>query len=287
MTSTPQPSDLTPPTGPFPLSRSQSPITILHHLLSEPTPTIEHSREVILEYVLNRESKARERKPGRGGKGTLGRDSFEDISKRLGEIEDGLMRSSQNKQLSLEDLDEPRQLGMALVLSLRMSLSYFTFQELADQLLQIPISVAEKVLVQHIRRRVEGEGRWGVGKELEYIESLVSPSINRIARPLTLRSSRSDLPSSLHSGLRKLEHYFLPSPFTRSPFLRRASLPASNCSSIMEQLLPQHPLRQSDISLAEHPAMSVHLVLARPPPLCPLHPPPPKRKLSLLTPRSC
>jgi len=60
-----------------------------------------------------------------------------------------------------------------LILSLRMSLSYFTLQELADQLLSLAVGDAEKTLVQHIRRRVAGEGRWGVGKELEYVEGLV------------------------------------------------------------------------------------------------------------------
>jgi hypothetical protein len=55
-----------------------------------------------------------------------------------------------------------------------MSLSYFTLQELADELLQLGVGDAERILVQHIRRRVQGEGRYGVGKELELVEEMVS-----------------------------------------------------------------------------------------------------------------
>ena len=182
----PPPSDLSPPMGPFPLHRSASPATVLHHLLSQPTPSIEESREVILEYVLARESKLRDKKPGKGGKGTLGRDIFEDISKRLDEVEDGLKgvqpmspRSTgagSPRRKSLEELDRPRKLGLMLTLSLRMSLSYFTLQELAAQLKLLALADAERMLVQHIRRRVSGEGRWGVGKELEIVESVVSLS---------------------------------------------------------------------------------------------------------------
>jgi hypothetical protein len=74
----------------------------------------------------------------------------------------------------LSELDEPRQIGVTLCLSLRMSLSYFTLRELAGQIMLLNLADAERTLVQHIRRRVQGEGRWGVGKELEYVESLVS-----------------------------------------------------------------------------------------------------------------
>lgn len=155
------------------MHRSQSPATIVAHLLSQPSPSLEHSREVILEYVLAKETKARDKKPGKGGKGSLSREALEEISDRLTEIEEGLMNHD-GRRLDLVELDEPRQLGMTLVLSLRMSLSYFTLQELSKQLLKVPLGVGEKILVQHIRRRVAGEGRWGVGKELEYLESLVS-----------------------------------------------------------------------------------------------------------------
>ena len=174
--------------GPFPLSRSASPSTILTHLLSHPMPSLQHSREVILEYVLGREIKLREKKAGRGGKGTLGREGLEDISKRLGEVEDGLkvgtsttprgptVRESRSMpQSPMEhEPDGPRQTGLALILSLRMSLSYFSLQELANQLLLLAIADAERVILQHIRRRLPGEGRWGVGNELEYVEGLVS-----------------------------------------------------------------------------------------------------------------
>jgi hypothetical protein len=175
------------------MSRSASPSTILHHLLSQPTPSIQHSRQVILEYVLGQEVKRREKRPGRAGKGTLGRDGFEEIGKRLGEIENGLRgelpssprtygdstaSSSRNPypspKLAMHDLDEPRQIGLTLILSLRMSLSYFSLQELAEQLLELALEDAERTLVQHIRRRVQGEGRWGVGQELEYLENAVS-----------------------------------------------------------------------------------------------------------------
>ncbi len=179
--------------GPFPLARSASPAAIINHLLSQPPPSLEHSREVILEYVLAREGKLREKKPGRGGKGTLGRDGFEDISKRLGEVEDGLRgasttlndpaghRRSKSQPSIDQDLEDPHKIGLALVLSLRMSLSYFSPQELANQLLLLAIGDAERVIVQHIRRRVQGEGRWGVGKELECVEALVSkPSSARL-----------------------------------------------------------------------------------------------------------
>ncbi|WVR08687.1 hypothetical protein IAU60_005745 [Kwoniella sp. DSM 27419] len=216
VTNVPQPTDLTPPMGPFPLARSASSATVLQHLLSQPPPSIEHSREVILEYVLAREAKTREKKPGRGGKGTLGRDGFEDIARRLGEIEDGLRgeapdsspkqriitasrspRDNHSTPASARtSLKENQQIGLTLILSLRMSLSYFTLQEIADQLLVLTLRDAERALVQHIRRRVQGEGRYGVGKELEYVESIVLPlrpalrPASRSARARTLLSAR-------------------------------------------------------------------------------------------------
>ena len=169
--------------GPFPLARSASPSTILSHLLSQPVPTLEHSREVILEYVLAREGKLREKKPGRGGRGTLGQDGFEDIGKRLGEVEDGLRGGSitsprgtalnSTTQNGSDEFGQSQQTGLTLILSLRMSLAYFSLHELANQLLLLAIADAERIIVQHIRRRVQGEGRWGVGKELESIETLV------------------------------------------------------------------------------------------------------------------
>lgn len=155
--------------GPFPLSRSASPVTILHHLLSQPPPSVEHSREVILEYVLSREAKLRDKKPGRGGKGTLGREGFEDVARKLAEIEDGLKLPG----IDAMQLSTNRQTGLALILSLRMSLSYFTSVELGFQLLKLHTPDAERVITQHIRKRVEGEGRYGVGQELEQLEDMV------------------------------------------------------------------------------------------------------------------
>ncbi|WVW80538.1 hypothetical protein I302_102523 [Kwoniella bestiolae CBS 10118] len=217
VTNVPQPTDLTPPMGPFPLARSASPSTILHHLLSQPPPSIEHSREVILEYVLAREMKLRDKKPGKGGKGTLGRDGFEEIGKRLGEIEAGLRGETTNgmspKQhtstmsSSSRDayptptterdvtLDENQQIGLTLVLSLRMSLSYFTLQELANQLLLLALADAERTLMQHIRRRVAGEGRWGVGKELEYVEALTLPRRPALRPAFRSAKARTQLPA--------------------------------------------------------------------------------------------
>lgn len=212
----PPPSDLSPPMGPFPLHRSASPATVLHHLLSQPTPSIEESREVILEYVLARELKLRDKKPGKGGKGTLGRDIFEDISKRLDEVEDGLKgiqpmspRSAgpdSPRRKSLEELDRPRKLGLMLTLSLRMSLSYFTLQELATQLKLLALADAERMLVQHIRRRVSGEGRWGVGKELEIVESVVLPLRPALRPAFRSAKARAFLP------LRPYYHIPLPAP---------------------------------------------------------------------------
>lgn len=120
---------------------------------------MEHSREVILEFVLAREMKLKEKKPGRGGKGTLGRDGFEEIGARLGDVE--------------SQLDANDELNRALLLSLRMSLSYFTLPGLAQRLLSSAVPDAERILIQHIRKRVQGEGRYGVGKELLYVEELV------------------------------------------------------------------------------------------------------------------
>lgn len=192
LTNVPQPQDLTPPVGLFPLARSASIATILNHLLATPPPSIQHSREVVLEYVLSREAKLKEKKPGRAGKGTLGREAFEDIAKRMGELEDSLRGNSASRpstspsrdaypspresprQLKAQLLNENQQIGLTLILSLRMSLSYFTLQELANQLMLVALGDAERMLIQHIRRRVSGEGRWGVGKELEYVERLVS-----------------------------------------------------------------------------------------------------------------
>lgn len=192
LTNVPQPQDLTPPVGLFPLARSASIATILNHLLATPPPSIQHSREVILEYVLSREAKLKEKKPGRAGKGTLGREAFEDIAKRMGELEDSLRGNSASspptspsrdaypsphrspRQPQAQLLNENQQIGLTLILSLRMSLSYFTLQELANQLMLVALGDAERMLIQHIRRRVSGEGRWGVGKELEYVERLVS-----------------------------------------------------------------------------------------------------------------
>ncbi|KJE03993.1 hypothetical protein I311_02124 [Cryptococcus gattii NT-10] len=190
LTNVPQPQDLTPPVGLFPLARSASIATILNHLLATPPPSIQHSREVVLEYVLSREAKLKEKKPGRAGKGTLGREAFEDIAKRMGELEDSLRGNSASspstspsrdaypsprdspRQLQAQLLNENQQIGLTLILSLRMSLSYFTLQELANQLMLVALGDAERVLIQHIRRRISGEGRWGVGKELEYVERL-------------------------------------------------------------------------------------------------------------------
>lgn len=151
-------------------------MTILHHLLSQPPPAIEHSREVILEYVLNRETKLREKKSGRGGKGTLGREGFEDIANKLAEVEAGLRIPG----IDTMELSANRQLGLALILSLRMSLSYFTLGELGDQLLKLATPDAERVVVQHVRKRSPGEGRYAVGRELEHLESLVSSLVARM-----------------------------------------------------------------------------------------------------------
>lgn len=140
-------------------------MTILHHLLSSAS-TIERSREVILEYTLSREIKLREKKPGRGGKGTLDKEGLEDIGERLAEVEAGLTNA----------------VDLALILSLRMSLSYFTLPALARQLLVLSTPDAERVLVQHIRRRVEGTGRYGVGMELESLEALVSLHRSELTR---------------------------------------------------------------------------------------------------------
>ncbi|WVF67778.1 hypothetical protein IAT40_002539 [Kwoniella sp. CBS 6097] len=219
VTNVPQPTDLTPPMGPFPLARSASPQTILHHLLSQPPPSIEHSREVILEYVLAREAKLREKKSGRGGKGTLGRDGFEDIGRRLAEVEDGLRgetssslspkRSSGTMSTSssgrdayptprsdsAQSFNENQQIGLTLILSLRMSLSYFTLQELANQLLLLALGDAERTLVQHIRRRTPGEGRWGIGKELEYVEGLTLARRPALRPAFRSAKARTQLPS--------------------------------------------------------------------------------------------
>ncbi|OCF36017.1 hypothetical protein I316_02512 [Kwoniella heveanensis BCC8398] len=218
VTNVPQPTDLTPPMGPFPLARSASPQTILHHLLSQPPPSIEHSREVILEYVLAREAKLREKKSGRGGKGTLGRDGFEEIGRRLAEVEDGLRgetssslspkrssgtmsTSSSGREAyptprsdSAQSFNENQQIGLTLILSLRMSLSYFTLQELANQLLLLALGDAERTLVQHIRRRVPGEGRWGIGKELEYVEGLTLTRRPALRPAFRSAKARTQLP---------------------------------------------------------------------------------------------
>lgn len=127
--------------------------------------------------MLAREQKAREKKPGRGGKGTIGKDTFEEISARLGEVEDGLRGGATSPLGSPpRKLDSARQRDLALLLSIRLTLSYFTLRELAEQLLVLSVPDAERALLQHIRRRVAGEGRWGVGKELEFVEGLVRSS---------------------------------------------------------------------------------------------------------------
>jgi hypothetical protein len=157
--------------GHFPLARSKDPSTILQHMLSQPTPSVEHSREVILEYVLAREAKMREKRPGKGGKGTIAREHLEEVGKRMSEIEDGIPRHGRD-----EDEEDTLAEMRALVLSLRLSLSYFSLPELAEQLCNtnLPLAFAERTLVQHVRRRVQGEGRWGVGRELAMLESMVS-----------------------------------------------------------------------------------------------------------------
>jgi len=162
--------------------------------LSQPPPSLEHSREVILEYVLAREQKAREKKPGRGGKGTIGKETFEEISARLGEVEDGLRGATTSPMGSPpRQLDAARQRDLALLLSIRLTLSYFTPRELAEQLLVLSVPDAERALLQHIRRRVAGEGRWGVGKELEYVESLVSSQDLEHGKRADIRSLRARL----------------------------------------------------------------------------------------------
>lgn len=148
-------------------------MTILNHLLSQPVPPFSHSLEVIYEYLSIRENKLKEKKAGKGGKGTLSKEALEDISARLTEIENGLVFVD-GRRLDKDELDEPRALGMTLVLSIRMSFSYFTLQEIAAQLLLVAIPTCESLLVTHIKRRVEGEGRWAVGNELEHLERIVS-----------------------------------------------------------------------------------------------------------------
>jgi hypothetical protein len=128
---------------------------------------------VVYEYLSIRENKLKEKKYGKGGKGTLSREALEDMSARLTEIEDGLCHVD-GRRLEKEELDNARTRGMTLVLSIRMSFSYFTLQELSTQLLLIDIPTCEGLLVHHIKRRVEGEGRWSVGNELEHLERIVS-----------------------------------------------------------------------------------------------------------------
>jgi hypothetical protein len=113
--------------------------------------------------------KIRDKKPGRGGKGTLGREGFEDIARRLSEVEDGLRLPDVDSM----QLSSNRQMGLALILSLRMSLSYFTSMEVGYQLLKLGTPDAERVIVQHIRKRVAGEGRYALGKELDHLEFIV------------------------------------------------------------------------------------------------------------------
>lgn len=184
-TNVPPSQDLNAPVGSGSLaSASTTPQAVLNYLLSSsPAPSLLTARKVILEYVLNREARLREKKHGIGGKGTLGRDCFEEISARLTEIEDGLRgtgvlvggHAAAVPSVPDEELDDPRKMGLALILSLRMLLSYFTLPDLARQLLLQHPTDAERTLVQHIRRRVPGEGRYNVGRELEFVESLVSP----------------------------------------------------------------------------------------------------------------
>lgn len=177
----------------------------MNYLLSTPTPSILNSRKVILEYVLAREARLREKKHGLGGKGTLGRDSFEDIAARLGEIENGLrgtgslvgFNAAAVPAVPDEELDDPRKTGLALILSLRMLLSYFTLPDLARQLLCQHPSDAERTLVQHVRRRVPGEGRYNVGRELEFVESLVSVVLRFV-------TSRTRTPSPQSADLGRL-----------------------------------------------------------------------------------
>lgn len=253
MTNVPPSSDLSNPPGSLGggslASSSTTPAAVLHYLLSTPTPTILNSRKVILEYVLNRETRLREKKHGLGGKGTLGRDSFEEIAARLGEIEDGLRgtgslvgpNAAAVPAVPDEELDTPRKTGLALILSLRMLLSYFTLPDLARQLLCQHPSDAERTLVQHIRRRVGGEGRYNVGRELEFVESLVRTACDLMSRDspasapplLTLpRLLTADQRCAQHS----VQHERVPTSqivrSTRSRFPRLPSRPASSFSPL-------------------------------------------------------
>ncbi|BEJ14602.1 hypothetical protein CspHIS471_0403690 [Cutaneotrichosporon sp. HIS471] len=211
-TNVPPSADLNAPVGSGSLaSASTTPQAVLNYLLSSPEPSLLTARKVILEYVLNRETRLREKKHGTGGKGTLGRDSFEEIGARLGEIEDGLRgtgvlvgaHTAAVPAVPDEELDDPRKMGLALILSLRMLLSYFTLPDLARQLLLQHPTDAERTLVQHIRRRVPGEGRYNVGRELEFVESLTlnrRPALRpafRSARARTYLAGRALYPISL------------------------------------------------------------------------------------------
>jgi hypothetical protein len=211
------------------LHRSQSPITILNHLLSQPVPEFSHSLEVIYEYLLIRENKLKEKKAGKGGKGTLSREALEDISARLTEIEHGLSFVN-GRKLEKEELDEARALGMTLVLSLRMSFSYFTLPELAAQLLLVAVPVCEGLLVQHIRRRVEGEGRWAVGNELEHLERMVSLHWGQ-EKNLTARLYHNDQRSRQLSARQKLELRYRRNQSIKSPYPHPTNRPASSSFS--------------------------------------------------------
>lgn len=242
--------ELTPPDGSARStstpSASASPVTILHHLLSSPEP-FSRSREIVLEYVLAREGKLREKKLGKGGKGTLDREGLEDVAARLGEVEEGL-------QPGIQGMDEARQMGLALILALRMSFSYFTLPALGKQLLVLAVPDAERVLVQHIRRRVEAEGRYGVGKELEYLESL---TVSRPALRPAFRSAKAKttlpatsihaipLPAPSKSTCIKLMANYIRDTDGFSPKMRSYSLSGSmserNIANMAESSTPNAP----------------------------------------------
>jgi hypothetical protein len=69
---------------------------------------------------------------------------------------------------------------LSLVLSLRLSLSYFSTQELNDQLLLLPLQDAELALRMYVKRRLPGDGRWSVCKALEALEGNVGLMVVKV-----------------------------------------------------------------------------------------------------------
>lgn len=163
LTYLPPHTDLTPGKGPLSLSsKSSSKAQVAAVLLRCPDEiSLGKAREVLSEWAFAMEIKIQSASGtgdgvGRGGKGTIASSGYEDIATKFKEVTGVLV-------------NPPAEVS-ALLLALRLQLSYLTLDELHNELKTLHLEDAETVLRQWVKRRLPGDGRYAVGKALDKLE---------------------------------------------------------------------------------------------------------------------